>query len=230
MSLSHGKPGLASLLFLAILLLMVSPSQARVITESFDNDQFNQDLFAINVTGTGPSAAVVNGHLEITLPSDSTIDPSREHYGCYLHTQFLVTGDYEVQVDFDLQTWPTNNGGAGILTDSNCEVSRRYFGSEVYEAWLNGVEFRVDTSDRTGTLRLKKTGNTVEASYRKGADWVPIGSSTDPQFGLQTGIAIGSFNFPNPPVFPAQNLKVAFDNLKITYATFSPPILQLLLD
>ncbi|MDO9531096.1 MAG: hypothetical protein Q7O12_03065, partial [Deltaproteobacteria bacterium] len=170
MFLSRGKLGLASLLLLSVLLLTVSPSQARVITENFDNGQFNPDLFSIDIKGTGPSAAVVTGHLEITLPSNSTIDPSGA-YGCDLYTKFGLTGDYEVQIDFNLLTWPTLNGAAAIRSN-NCEVSRRNFGTEVYCVhFSNGVEFRVNTSDTKGTLMLKKTGNKIEAFYRKGADW-----------------------------------------------------------
>ena len=227
MFLSQGKPGLASLLLLAILLLTVSPSQARVITENFDNGQFNPDLFSIHIEGTGPSAAVVTGHLEITLPSDSTIDPSGK-YGYYLYTKFGLTGDYDVQVDFNLLTWPSENGAAGIFT-YNCEVSRRKFGTEVYCAhFSSGAEFRVNTSDTTGALRLKKTGTTLRAFYRHGAEWKLIGSSTDPQFGQENGISIGSFNFPDPNA--RKNLKVAFDNLRITSPPFSPAIPPLLLD
>jgi hypothetical protein len=229
MFLLRGKLGLASLLLLSVLLLTVSPSQARVITENFDNGQFNPDLFSIDIEGTGPSATVVTDHLEITLPSDSTIDPSGK-YGYYLYTKFGLTGDYEVRVDFNLLTWPTLNGAAGIF-NNNCEVSRRNFGTEVYFVhFSNGEEFRVDTSATTGTLRLKKTGNTIEASYLNAAGWRLIGSSTDPQFGQEGGISIGSFNFPNTDASATQNLKVAFDNLKITSAPFSPAILPLLLD
>ena len=117
---------------------------------------------------------------------------------------------------------------------NNCEVARRCYspngGGEVYEAWLNGVGFKVSTSDRTGTLRLKRTGTTMQAFYLNAAGWQLIGSSTNPQFGGQSYFGIGSFNYPNTNIGPTQDLKVAFDNLKITYPSFNPAILQLLLN
>jgi hypothetical protein len=190
---------------------LLSTAQAGTVSENFDNNQFNPVLFSIYIAGTGPSVAVANKHLEITLPSDSVTEPSGS-YGGYLASQFHVTGDYDAQVDFNLLTWPTYNGGAGIYAN-NCEVSRRNFGSEVYEAWLDGVEFRVNATDSTGTLRLKKTGNTIQAFYRNAAGWQLIGSSNNPQFEQPSGISIGAVNYPHQ--FARQNLKVAFDNLKI---------------
>jgi hypothetical protein len=184
------------------------------IVESFTNNQYNQDYFDINTIGTGPSAAVNSERLEMNLPAISVTNGSGS-YGCMFITQFGVAGDFDVQVDFNLLTWPTLNGSAQISAN-NCEVSRRNFGNEVYEAWLNGEEFRVNTSDMTGTLRMKKTGTTIQAFYLGPSGWQLFGSSTNSQFAQATSIFIGSLNYPNPGASPTKDIKVAFDNLRIT--------------
>jgi len=198
-------------------LSLFSTAQAITISENFDNGQFNSQLFSLYIAGTGPSASVVTDHLEITLPASSVVNPSG-HYGCYLEGPLLV-GDYDAQVDFNLLTWPTPNGGAGIIAN-NCEVSRRNFGVEVYEAhFSDGTEFRVDTADTIGKLRLKKTGTTIQAFYWTASGWVLFGSSTNPEFGQGTNLGVAAFNFPYQ--LPQQDVKVAFDNLQITYGTIT---------
>ncbi len=164
--------------------LLFSAAQAGTIIENFDNGQFNSNLFTINIEGTGPAVAVASKRLEITLPATSA--PSSGRYGGYLGLQSTLTGDFDAQVDFNLLTWPSVGAAAGIMAN-NCEVARRYYavndGGEIYEAWLNGVDFKVSTSDRTGTLRLKRTGTTMQAFYLNAAGWQLIGSITNPQLG-----------------------------------------------
>jgi hypothetical protein len=206
-----------ALLTILFTLSLFSTAQALTISENFDNGQYNSQWFSLYIAGTGPSAMVVTDHLEITLPASSVVNSS-DQYGCYLVGPFIA-GDYDVQVDFNLMTWPTPGGGAGIIAN-DCEVSRRNFGAEVYEVHFpDGTEFRVNTADTTGKLRLQKTGTTLQASYWTASGWVLFGSSTNPEFGQGTYMVIGAFNFPYQ--FPRQDIKVAFVNLQITYGTIT---------
>jgi len=206
-----------ALLTVLVTLSLLSTAHAVTISENFDNGQFNSQLFSLYIAGTGPSAMVVTDHLEMTLPASSVVNSSGQ-YGCYLDGPFIA-GDYDAQVDFNLLTWPTPNGGAGILAN-DCEVSRRSWGEEVYVAHFpDGTEIRINTADTTGKLRLKKTGTTVQAFYWTASGWALIGSSTNPEFGQGTNISLAAFNFPFQ--LTRQDIKVAFDNFQITYGTIT---------
>jgi hypothetical protein len=192
--------------------LFYSAAWAVTISEQFNNGQFNSHLFNIGVFGQGPSYQVANGRLEITLPADSTPDASGA-YGCYLYTNVTITGDYDVRVDYTLLTWPTKSGAATIVANT-CSMERRYFDNDVYNAHMNGTDYRVNTSDTTGTLRVKKTGNTIQAFYLNAGSWQLLGSNNNP--GVDKGIGIEAYNYP-PPGTPKQDIKIAFDNF-IIYA------------
>ena len=108
----RGKLGFAGLLFLAVSMLLVSPSQGGTITENFDNNQYDKTLWHKYVIGPGVSGGLFNNRLEITLPQSS----GGTQYQGGMGSEFLVAGDFEMQVDFDLLTWPANNASQIGLT------------------------------------------------------------------------------------------------------------------
>ena len=67
---SHGKISLVVILWLAVALFAASPSQAGgTITENFDNNQYNQNLWLVASMGDGVTSVVTNNSLQITLPA-----------------------------------------------------------------------------------------------------------------------------------------------------------------
>ena len=70
-----------------------------------------------------------------------------------------------------------------------------------------------ETTDTSGKLRLKRTGNKMEGFYWKNNAWQLLGTHTDPSFDVQDGVgmALGK----NGP-FSGQLVKIAFNNYQLT--------------
>ncbi len=205
----------ASLSFLATVFLLFSQAYGGTIYENFDNNQFNSDYFFIHTMGTGPSAVVASKRLEITIPADSS--------GTNLFAAFSfknkLSGDFDVQVDFDLIDWPGSNGiKIGINTDLPSSVHRASLSGpwEGYYLWINGSNTpNIPSTDALGKLRMTRTGNKIEGFYWQNNAWHSMGSLSDVSYGkdILVNISAGSGTFSN---FSGQMVKVAFDNFRIT--------------
>jgi hypothetical protein len=228
----------ALLILLSLVLAMIvwfTPSYAGgVITETFTNNTYSQDFWFIYTQGIGPSSAVTNNRLEITLPADSSTGGNPSPFGGSIGTKFGLRGDYDVQVDFNLFNWPFPTGvqvgiqpvyrsggfaaGVWLINDPNYAPAP----TQIYSAWLNGSDFRVATSDTSGKLRLQRVGNTLYAYYWS-SGWQLLGSSTASIFGKDCGFNFYVFGAgPVSQDFQEKEVQVAFDNLQITYTSFAP--------
>ena len=116
-------------------------------------------------------------------------------YAGYIST-FAVHGDFTLDIDYCLKTWPAENGirlGVGIWPYVGMLRAGTTEGGEIY-SFTAGPAFTVPTSDRQGTLRLVRSGGTLLGYYRSsaGGAWVLAGSrSGDPVFSedLQVGLS-----------------------------------------
>lgn len=95
-----------------------------------------------------------------------------------------LTGDFDVQVDFDLYTYSLVEGSGAdlhVLISEGYEMylRRGYAGGDRYQrGYKNGGGWNytpVSTSDDTGKLRITRTGSTWHAYYYN-AGWIEVGS------------------------------------------------------
>jgi hypothetical protein len=153
----------AVLMALTIFLLGADPCHGAAVTENFDNNQYNNDLFWIFSMGQGVTANVVNDRLEIGIPANV------DGMGNFGIVDYLFLGDFDLQVDFSLLNWPAHNlaqvqlgvgskGGNGYL-----QVGRRSRGAdegdgtEIYYTMVNqqwAGDIAVAAGD-SGKLRIK---------------------------------------------------------------------------
>ena len=106
---SHGKISLVVILWLAVALFAASPSQAGgTITENFDNNQYNQNLWLVASMGDGVTSVVTNNSLQITLPASvgGTLYMGLMAGAFTVTRRVAASGDFEMVVDFDLLDWP----------------------------------------------------------------------------------------------------------------------------
>ncbi|HEY9073031.1 MAG TPA: hypothetical protein VIN67_02765 [Desulfobaccales bacterium] len=223
-------------------LLSVSPLYAGTIFQSFTNNSFNTQYFFLQMSGTPgtPTVAVTSNRLELTVPATTSSTSPPAAAGLEPYDIYNLTGDYDIQVDFNLLNWPTPNGvQAGIITpqyevdrvyydwQGNQDAYFVYFFAETVPGQPNWGHV-VPTSDNSGKLRLNRIGNTVSGYYWQNNAWQPIASNTDPQNGGPISFYIGGYAG-NRSI--GQDTKIAFDNLKVTNGVFpsSLPPLNLLL-
>jgi len=223
-------------------LLSISPLYAGTIFQNFNNNSYSTNYFFLQTSQAlgAPSVAVTNNRLELTVPI-SPVELAAAGLG-NLPNHRLV-GDYDIQVDFDLLTWPSPNGlNAGIVTQLY-ELTRMnnndwpaqnaysvFFWAEQVQG-QPGVYHLVTPADNSGKLRLNRTGNTISGYYWHNNAWKPIASYTDSQYGAPIDFSIGGY-VGNRSI--GSTVNVVFDNLKVTNASFIgnsiPPFMNLLLD
>jgi hypothetical protein len=213
------KMGLAGLPLLAVLLLAVSPSLGGVITENFNNNQYDQKFWWVNAFGQAPTANVTNNSLVIDIPANST-----GYFMGMINSNFVLAGDFDVQCNYSLPIWPSGNGlRAGIcLSDGSGQVFRASFGisegvqREVYYIYFGGYYHEIPTIHTGGLVRLKRTGNKMEGFCWQNSAWQLIGSYTDASLGKPVGLNINT-NAGQPGFFSGQAARVIFDNIQVTY-------------
>jgi hypothetical protein len=207
------------LIALAVLLLGVLPCFGATITENFDNNQYNDDLFWLFNMGQGVTAQVVNERLEIGIPANV------DGMGNFGVVDYLFAGDFDLQVDFSLLNWPAHNQtqvmlGAGAAGGQEYLQVARANGmndTEIYftlfkRQWTNDT---APAAGNSGKLRIKRTGNTAEAMFWDGAAWQTLGSYADPMVGKPSYIFMNFSRNAGGADSPA--IAGALDNIKITY-------------
>jgi len=212
--------GLTGVLVLAVWFLPVSASWGQADCMFYDN--FNDNSRDPNkwqdpwVSG-GATISEINQRLEIAAPQSS------QGMEVGLLSQLQLYGDFDLKVDFNLPVWPTPNGvsfgiwvfGSGI----DCVVKRASYGPsdqggqrEVYHAYFSyqggsEVETDIPTTDTSGKLRMKRTGNKVEMFYGKNGAWQLIDSKADDNLKgiVSFGLGADSYQTLHP-------VTIAFDN------------------
>jgi hypothetical protein len=215
-----------------------APSDPVVVfIDTFDSDR---GAWTISTVGAGPRAVMANGRLELTLPV-GTVLGSDGYAMASATTGCRLTGDFDMQVDYRLLSGllPTSGITATFATSEfTGSVYSGTHGVFVHNAGGNnhgisshfpsppgvfGLPYNdfVSDSSTAGTLRLVRStttaGTTVTASRLTGAPW----SFTSLPYAPPTSQAVNLHVFTNMAV-PTE-VRVAFDNLKITRGALSCP-------
>ncbi|MGD8452105.1 MAG: hypothetical protein PVJ57_09830 [Phycisphaerae bacterium] len=97
----------SSLVFvLCVTLLWGAQAGAQVFVDDFNDNYIDPRVWAPVLYGSGAQLAEVNQELQFTMPSTS----SGTEFGSRLVSQFLLRGDFDIQVDYSLLQWPYYNG------------------------------------------------------------------------------------------------------------------------
>ena len=220
---SHGRMGFAVILWSAVTLLTVSSALgAGTITENFNNNHYNQDLWRVSNIGTGVTSTIVNNRAEVTLPASA----GGSLYMGMMGSRLTVAGDFDMQVDFALLTWPANNAAQVGLTleqANDFSIFRRSRGvnegggGDIYFTVIKGQMTQVPASGTSGKLRMTRTGNTMQGYYWDGAAWQLVGSAADPSLGAATHVMV---NLNRDTSFSGPIVKAAFDNIQLAYTNW----------
>jgi len=221
---NYGK--FAAIFSLVVLLLPFSPAYGSgTITESFTDNQYNNDLWNLWNQGTGTTSQITNDRFEVTVAGNG--------YAGFDGYGFTLIGDFDMRVDFTLINWPTDNGTqltiwpfnlgdtigvqlgrANAPTDVNNK--EQYF--SIFSGNYNSTG--VTGPALSGKLRLLRTGNTMEVFYWDGANWQSVGSKTDASLGGRVGVGMAIGPYANN--YSGISAKAAFDNIQINYTTLGP--------
>jgi WD40 repeat protein len=182
------------------------------IVDNFDANVRNVDLWSIIHDSTGGFVQWTNQRLEMTIAADGVPDQNSS-LGVHVGANCLLNGDFDVQVDYQLLTWPAGDGvNVGIqafFTNGEVDRSTNQFG-EFYDTFLDPTFNSVPTTDQSGSLRLVRSGGTMTSYYKSGGAWIQLASAPAQQTSAIVALFFKSFGG-----FGHQTAKVAFDNFRL---------------
>jgi TolB protein len=183
------------------------------LMDDFNANERNVDLWSVIHDGIGGFVDWTNGRLEMSIAADGAQVPGQSNIGVHVGANCLVSGDYDVQVDYQLLTWPPGDGvNVGILaffTNGQIDRSTQPWG-EAYNSFVDPNFNFVPTEDVAGSLRLVRSGSTTTSYYKHDGVWVPLTSAP-----AQPTTAIIALSFKSYGNFGHQAARVAFDNFRL---------------
>jgi streptogramin lyase len=217
---------------LSVGLCTLGSAYAQSLVENFDDNAINSSLWLAYIYGAGPTITEANQRLEVVIPASSTGTP----LGAGYYSICTVSGDFDIQVDYELLTWPTTSGvRVGLVTlgclnnpqnVSNVERVSLYpsefvgFPREIYVTdFSDGAQGITGTSDLSGTLRLVRAVNSVTGYYRSPDKWISIHSASV----TTADLTFGMLSWSGDAYFSDKEVRVAFDNFVMNAGQITCP-------
>ena len=179
------------------------------------------------VTGGGVSITQANGELEVSVPSSATVDPTFGYVSLGVSAQCRLVGDFDVQVDYRLLSWPSPSGvnlSLDTFPPDFSEVHGMFVfdpggGTGISTHFPGPVNTFVSAPETSGSLRLRRVGSTLTA-YRLTSDgWSPLQSTTETLADQLVNLNV----FSNAAQFSHPDVRVAYDNFRVASGTFACP-------
>jgi len=174
-------------------------------------------MWNAGVEGAGPTWALGDGRLEMTLPAAGIPGGRYDQLSASFATQCRFAGDFDARVDYQLLDWSDPTGSrvqlsAWIFPNLNSDVARTSTqGGEGYDGNI-GSSFRsVPTNDIQGTLRVTRTAGLMKSYYLSGGEWVELYAAQavgQVMIGLQVFATAGDWQ--------QKETRAAFDNFRVS--------------
>jgi hypothetical protein len=165
-------------------------------------DQIGPGLWSLSVTGEGIEAAVTEEGVVVDIASDAV-----DVFAAAAQTTYTLEGDFDIRMDYELITWPQGSGvriGLAVEVSGSpntlVQVQRVGFGrgsdfpSYPREVYLivsdQGVHETTITStdDLSGTLRIRREGETVSCYFGTLDGWYELYNAEWPAEDAWVGI------------------------------------------
>ena len=194
------------------------------INDDFHTTAIDSGLWSITITpATTGVVSANNGRAEMVKTANGA-----GYMG--LQSKCKLTGDFDVQVDFTLINWPTQNfhtvrlvaydlptgplGLVGVYRNSDAAENYQFRTS-------TGVSAETAGRDLSGKLRLARAGDSISAYYLSGNNFVLLGSALTTR--TDTGFTL---DFASPNATSPGNVAIAFDNFNVNSGTAVCPSAQ----
>jgi hypothetical protein len=219
--MAHRVTGSVSVALAALLILVgCGPAAAGPSTKPTPTAKpFDMSPWTVGTIGRGPTAKAANDSLEFFFPATALADPQQQQLiGVNLTSKCSVAGDFDLQVDYSLASWPARNGVRFGLAAGNSHVVRTSEpnGSEnEYMTNFAGHLTGVESEDSSGRLRLARVGTTITGYYLANRNWVAIASGSAASDAQPYSIAAWS----DAVTFGKRDVRIDLKNFTMTPAT-----------
>lgn len=190
----------------------------RVLYDNFNDNIINTSKWIKSTKGTGPSINEVNKRVEATFPSTSRNDATGVFSTRY-ESKCRLRGDFDIQVDYNLLTWPLYNGVRLAERVDFGDVERTSWTAadggprELYLANFGLPSGLTTTTHASGKLRMARWGNKIGGYYYSGGAWKQLNISTVPKTDTKFSLSAWSHDF----TFSDRTVKLSYDNMYINY-------------
>ena len=144
--------------------------------------------WALTLDGQGVEATVAEEGIVVNIASNPVDAPDGEPFAARGYATYLLTGDFDVRMDYELTTWPQKSGvrvgiGVGVpdIADEFMVVERVGWYALEWPYLPFREAYAVDfgrstvgitsTGDFSGTLRIRREGETLTGYYRTSERW-----------------------------------------------------------
>jgi hypothetical protein len=181
-----------------------------IFLDSFDSS-FDPSFWLSATQSPGTSAAVAGGRLVLTVGADAEPSPGDTFVAAGIASRCKVAGDYDLRVDYRLLEWPAANGVDLVFgTDYVHNIGRLNTPTDSYYAFPPTGN-SAPTNDRSGSLRLTRSGDTLEGFYLHAGQWIPLWEAPVTRSSALVQLSAVA----NPGTFAGQEVTVAFDNFRV---------------
>jgi hypothetical protein len=206
----------------------VSTSPQAPFSDDFSGPQDSSIWGLFTDPSNAGSATQANGQVLLTINGSATPGGQFNQVASLAFTKCDLTGDYDMQVDYNLVTWPHLGGFYATLNAyfGNSAVGRSSvpvpwapsWHDEQVVGWAQDSNASFATTDQAGTLRMVKKNGLVITYIKDGDGWRPVGSghsTTDSNVGFQLNSQAAQFGH--------MDGAVAYDNFRLNSGTFRCP-------
>jgi hypothetical protein len=212
------------------------------VSDDFNDDILDGSLWGSwfgapdGTAGLGPGGTVVetNDRMELNLHASGAAPYDKGFIEAL--TMCWVTGDFDVQADYELTSWPGSPKHLLIFAARARQMDGTFLfsaisrtgvavqGRDHYERFQNpGVTYAaVPTTHTSGRMRLERVGGLVRAYYWNGASWSEIASATS--WTAQPAAFQFQLRNENTVAGPYAAASVAIDNFSLSADAINCPV------
>jgi len=207
----------------------INTSPSAPLVESFDEGTRDSSLWYED--NEGGTIGEQNGQLVASIFGSATPGGAFSQVVEQWGAKCELPGDFDMQVDYALLTWPAHSGYfaalSAMLADGSVARSSQPWDppyDEQYNAWANiTVPFtsnQVNTSDTSGSFRLVRTNGVFDEYYRPpGGAWTLLLSTPGVTGSAVYGLGLSAQGWD----FAHLDGSVAFDNFRLNSGALSCP-------
>lgn len=193
--------------------------------EGFDGPALDSSLWHV-ISDPGGSVGIDGGRLVASISGSAVPGGQYNQVDEHIGSQCTLNGDFDLQVDYSLLTWPDFGGvyaalqaffGNGGISRNSGPWTPPY--NQQYVGWTDTGYGSINTLDTSGTLRLVRTSGTLATYERSGSStWTLVFAGNAPN-----PVVYGMGLWADGSQFAHEDASVAFDDFRLSSGAVTCP-------
>jgi len=184
------------------------------ISDAFGGTYVRPTIWAKTTIGDDVFVQEQGGELQLTVGASAAPGGPNNQIDVHVSTLCSFPGDFDARVEYKLLEWPAgdnidvgmNAASGAVMRDSGSQSG------EQYVSWVGSRSASVPLSPMGGSLRIARVDGVETTYYRHQNRWQPLVSSQEVGSAVIALQAVSD----QQDAFGGEELKVAFDNFRVT--------------